>query len=59
MYRVAFILQSGETDHKDFETKDKAMDFVISKLDNLKRYRIMDLTTSEIIETDEYRRDKE
>lgn len=48
MYRVAYILQNGTTEHKDFESIEQCYEFLLSI--DYKRYQIMNLLTKEIIE---------
>lgn len=57
MFRVGYVFKDGKIGHENFNSEDGAMEFVIDHLDNLKRYRIMNVETKEIIETDTYRRD--
>lgn len=58
-YRIAILTNIG-TEHKDFETKEALDEWLLSIMEQkeVKRYRIKDMTTGEIIETEEGRRDK-
>jgi len=51
MYRVAILLESGETFGKDCKDIEEAYEFILS-FDKVKRYRILCKKTGEIIETE-------
>ena len=56
MYRVAIILKSGEIISGNFKKKEEVDDFILNS--DYKRYRIMDIETKEIIETEQGKRGK-
>ena len=56
-YRIAILTNTG-TVGKNFDTKEQADEWLLSKLDNIKKFRIKNLDTGEILETEEGRRDK-
>ncbi len=58
MFRVALITDKGEVLGKNFETKSEIDDYLLSIMETkgVKRYRIKDKTTNEIIETEQGKR---
>jgi len=57
MFRVA-ILTDKQLTHKNFKTKDEVDNWLLSIKEEIIRYRIKDLDTDNIIETEKGRRDK-
>lgn len=58
MYRVAIITKDNKVIGKNFDTKDKLDDYLLSIIDNVKRFRIMDKETGNIIEDEKGMRKK-
>ena len=58
-YRVG-LLTDKQLTHKDFNTKEEADNWLLSFIDKeeIIRYRIKDMETGDIIETEQGRRDK-
>ena len=50
MFRVAILLQNGISEAQNFETMEKAYDYILEN--DPKKFRIMDMEKSEIIETE-------
>ena len=53
--RVAYITKELQTDHKDFNTKDEADEWLLNIMEkqNIKRYKIKNMDTGEVIETEQ------
>ena len=60
MFRVAIITNKDKILSGNFETKEEVEEYILNIMDKegVKRYRILDKETKEIIETEKYRRDK-
>ncbi len=60
MFRVVVLFKNTETKGKNCNTRAEVDEWLLSMLDkgNVKRYRILDKKTGNIIETEEGRRDK-
>lgn len=55
MYRVVLITDTGDILSNNFNTKNEVDDYILSIMETkgVKRYRIKDKTTDEIIETEQ------
>jgi hypothetical protein len=60
MYRVAIITQKGDIISENFATRDEVDEFLvlIDDSDGIKKFRVLDKDTNEIVETESGRRDK-
>lgn len=58
-YRIAILTNDG-TEHQDFDTREALDEWLLGIMEKkeVKRYRIKDMNTGEIIETEDGRRDK-
>ena len=52
MYRLAIFYNDNTTDGLNFDDMDKLYDYLLPLLDKIKRYRIMDKLTMQLIETE-------
>ena len=55
MYRVAILLENGEVLGRNCKKIEEAYEFILS-FDNVKKYRILDKKTNQIIETEKGKR---
>ena len=60
MFRVAILKNNGTTIGKNFKTRPEVDNWLLSMLDkgNVKKYRILDKETGQVIEDEKGRRDK-
>ncbi len=59
-YRVAVVISNGNVIGENFNTRDEVDEFLI-KIDDesgLKRFRVIDFKTKELLETETGRKDK-
>ena len=50
-YRVGYITKHGDIEHQDFLGKDDAYNFLLSIIDNLKCYRVLNVSTHQVIDS--------
>jgi hypothetical protein len=58
-YRIGILTNEG-TEHQDFDTREALDEWLLTIMEKkeVKRYRIKDMETNSIIETEQGRRDK-
>lgn len=54
-FKVGIVTNKGRIESKDFETRDEVDNYILSfdKEEQVTRYRIIDLKTKEVIETEQ------